>query len=99
MAATFTPGATVTRRDVLNGRVWTAAPHRVLSDDGEQLVLVTWPGTIGYTPVNWITWFRDNDEAARQRALDDLISGGGQIGPWQWQDTLVVTWPIPGSAW
>jgi hypothetical protein len=90
--STFAPGATIARRDVLNGRVWTAAPHRVLSDDGETLVLVTWPGTVGYTPVNWITWFRDNDEAARQRALDDLISGGGQIGPWTWQDTTVVTW-------
>ncbi|MEU7906361.1 NUDIX domain-containing protein [Actinoplanes sp. NPDC049118] len=88
----FAEGATVTRRDVLDGRVWTAAPHRVLSDDGTRLVLATWPGTIGYTPANWIRWFTDGDESARKQAVTDLAGGGGELGRWIWQDTIVVTW-------
>lgn len=88
----FAEGTTITRRDVLDGRVWTAAPHRVLSDDGTRLILVTWPGTVGYTPTTWIRWFTEGDEAARAQAVANLIDGGGELGRWTWQDTTVVTW-------
>ena len=87
----FPVGATVVRRDVLDRRIWTAAPHRVLADDGDRLVLVTWPGTVGYTPVNWIRWFTAGDEQARRQAVADLTSGQWELGRWTWQDTIVVT--------
>ncbi|MCM4081874.1 DUF402 domain-containing protein [Paractinoplanes hotanensis] len=88
----FASGATVVRRDLLNGRVWTAAPHRVLHDDGTTLVLATWPGTVGYTPANWIRWFTTGNEQARQQAVADLTRGQWEIGRWVWQDTIVLTW-------
>ncbi|MCO8273822.1 hypothetical protein M1L60_24800 [Actinoplanes sp. TRM 88003] len=88
----FIPGSTVVRRDVLSGRIWTAAPHRVLADDGDRLVLVTWPGTAGFTPVHWIRWFTEGVERARQDAVADLVSGRWELGRWVWRDTVVVTW-------
>lgn len=92
MSSTFASGETVVRRDVLNGRVWTAAAHRVLHDDGNRLVLVSWPGTVGYTPANWIRWFTEGDESARKQAVADLAGGVWELGRWVWQDTIVVTW-------
>nr|WP_221382466.1 DUF402 domain-containing protein [Actinoplanes polyasparticus] len=80
------------RRDLLNDRVWTAAPHRVLHDDGTTLVLVTWPGTVGYTPTNWIRWFATGNEQARHQAVADLAGGHWELGRWVWQDTIVLTW-------
>jgi hypothetical protein len=40
----FPVGSTVVRRDALDGRIWAAAPYRVLADSGAELVLGCWPG-------------------------------------------------------
>ena len=39
----FASGDTVIKRDVLDGRVWYAQPHRVLRDTGDELLLAYWP--------------------------------------------------------
>jgi hypothetical protein len=88
----FGVGTTVVRRDVLNGRVWTAAAHRVLHDDGQKLVLVSWPGTVGYALTTWITWLNDGNGQSRHQAVADLAAGTWQLGQWVWRDTIVVTW-------
>jgi hypothetical protein len=90
--AVFEPGSTVVRRDVRDGKVWTAAPHRVLADDGHQLILVTWPGTAGYTLANWIKSLTGAGEQARRQAVTDLVDGDWELGRWVWRDTIVVTW-------
>lgn len=88
----FGVAITVVRRDVLNGRVWTAAAHRVLHDDGHKLVLVSWPGTVGYALTTWITWLTDGNGQSRHQAVADLAAGTWELGQWVWRDTIVVTW-------
>ncbi|BCY11031.1 DUF402 domain-containing protein [Actinoplanes sp. L3-i22] len=88
----FGVGTTVVRRDVLNGRVWTAAAHRVLHDDGHKLVLVSWPGTVGYALTTWIQWLTDGNSRSRPQAVADLAAGTWELGQWVWRDTAVVTW-------
>jgi len=46
----FDEGATATRRDVLDGKVFTATPHRVLRDTGDELLLTHWPGIAALAP-------------------------------------------------
>lgn len=36
----FTPGSTITRREVLHGRVWLEQPVKVIADDGDVLVVL-----------------------------------------------------------
>jgi hypothetical protein len=43
-ASMLTEGATVVRRDVLDGKVWSAAPFRVITHSGGTLVTACWPG-------------------------------------------------------
>lgn len=88
----FASGTMVVRRDALNGRVWTAAAHHVLHDDGNKLVLATWPGTVGYTPTNWIRWFTTGDAQARNRAVADPAGDQWKLGRWIGHDTFVITW-------
>lgn len=85
-------GTTAVRRDVLNGQVWTAGAHRVLDDDGRQLILACWPGTTTFAPTTWIQWLHTRDEATRLQGIPDLASGSWQLGEWIWQDTAVLTW-------
>ena len=80
------------RRDVLDGRVWTAAAHRVLSDDGRQLSLACWPGSATYAPTTWIRWLHDGDEATRTEGVANLAAGRWQLGRWAWRHTAVLTW-------
>ncbi|MEV6345835.1 hypothetical protein [Actinoplanes sp. NPDC051851] len=88
----FPAGSTIARRDMLDGRVWTAAGHRVLADDGTHLQFVLWPGTRTYSPTTWIDWFRTGDVSVRKQAIPDLAARNWTLGEWIWQDTAVLTW-------
>jgi hypothetical protein len=88
----FDVGATVTRRDVLDGRVFSAAPHRVLRDTGDELLLAYWPGIAARAPRSWTTWLRTGDDAARKRALPDLAAGTWELDDWVWRDTGRLSW-------
>jgi hypothetical protein len=90
--APFPTGSTVVRRDIFNGKIWTAAAHRVLADNGQQLSLACWPGSPSYVPTTWIRWLHDRDDATRQEGIPHLASGQWQLGAWTWQDTATLTW-------
>jgi Protein of unknown function (DUF402) len=89
---TFPAGATAMRRDVLNGRVFTAAPHRVLHDTGSELLLAHWPGITARAPRGWIEWLRTGDDAVRKRILPELAAGSWELDDWVWQWTGRLSW-------
>jgi hypothetical protein len=88
----FAAGSTVVRRDVLDGRVWTAVAHRVLADDGHQLSLACWPGCPSYVPTTWITWLHDGDDATRKQGIANMANHRWQLGAWTWEHTTLLTW-------
>ncbi|MFJ5122386.1 DUF402 domain-containing protein [Kitasatospora sp. NPDC088548] len=87
--ARFTPGSTAVRRDVHNGRVWSAQPYRTLADDGDVLELLYWPGLTSLGPTTWADAMRTGDHALRQSGLEDLAAGNWQLGPWAWEKTTL----------
>ncbi|MET8630828.1 hypothetical protein ABZW30_45300 [Kitasatospora sp. NPDC004669] len=58
----FRPGATVMRRDIHADRVWSAQPHRTISDTGTLLELGYWPGINALAPTTWTTALRTGDD-------------------------------------
>ncbi len=87
----FAVGATAVKRDVLRGKVWTAAPLRVVEEDGDTLVLATWPGVEQQSPTTWIEWLRTGDDATRKQAIPNLTAGRWELDRWIWQDTTLVS--------
>lgn len=88
--ATFPDGSTVVRRDVLRGKVWTAAPYRVIRDTGAELMLACWPGVEMLAPVTWIEWLRTGDDAVRKEGIPNLLAGCWELGRWAWRDTTLL---------
>ena len=87
----FPPGATVVRRDVFRGRVWSATPKRVIEDRGDSLVLARWPGVRLMGPGAWVASRRSGQSVDRLWALRDLASGHWELAPWRWRETTVLT--------
>lgn len=83
-------GSTIVRRDVFEGRVWSAYPARVLSDDRGNLVFGYWPGVEAMAPVSWIDWLTTGDARRRSDGLCDLAARRWVLGPWRWRWTNVV---------
>jgi hypothetical protein len=92
MTTAFRSGATAVRRDVFNGKIWSAAPHRVIDDDGTVMRLACWPGIEGIAAAAWIQWLITGDDAIRKQIIPDLVRGGWQLSPWVWRDNTVVSW-------
>jgi predicted RNA-binding protein associated with RNAse of E/G family len=88
--AEFAAGSTIVRRDVFEGRVWSACPGRVLSDDGGELVFGYWPGVESVVPVSWIDWLTTGDARRRSDGLADLAGRRWALGRWSWRWTNVV---------
>jgi protein associated with RNAse G/E len=88
----FAEGATATRRDVLDGQVFSAAPHRVLHDTGDELLLAHWPGIAARAPRTWTDWLRTGDDGFRKRALPNLAARSWELDDWVWQDTGRLSW-------
>jgi Protein of unknown function (DUF402) len=97
--ALFELGSTVVRRDVLDGQVWTAAPHRVLTDSGDELVLACWPGIEMLAPTTWTHWLRTGDVGVREQAIPNLAARRWQLEPWTWRDTWVRSRFGAGEYW
>lgn len=91
-SAFFTAGSTVVRRDVVHGKVWTAAPYRALSDQGGELLLAHWPGIQSLAPSTWTHWLRTGDDAVRKQAIPNLANGRWELEPWTWRRTLLLSW-------
>ncbi|MEU4118792.1 DUF402 domain-containing protein [Kitasatospora sp. NPDC028055] len=90
-ARPFAAGSTAVRRDVVDGRIWTAMPYTVLADDGTTLTMTARPGTESLAPASWTASQRNDDVAARRRGIDDLAAGSWQLDRWLWRDTVVVS--------
>lgn len=88
MERRFEPGDTAVRRDIFAGKVWTAAPYRVVRDHGDELVLACWPGNESLAPTTWIEWLRTGDDAVRKQALPNLAAGRWELARWTWRDTV-----------
>jgi protein associated with RNAse G/E len=86
----FPQGSTVVRRDVLRGKVWSAAPFRVIQGTGTVLMLACWPGVEMLAPTTWIQWLRTGDDAVRKQAIHNLASGRWELDRWVWRDTTVL---------
>ncbi|MEV6979135.1 DUF402 domain-containing protein [Kitasatospora sp. NPDC093806] len=85
----FAPGTTVVRRDVHRGRIWSAQPHRALTDTGTVLELAYWPGIRSLAPTTWTNALRTGDAAVRKSGLAHLAAGTWELDPWHWRDTVV----------
>lgn len=92
MTSAFPAGATAVRRDVLDGKVWSAAPYRVVDDDGTVLRLACWPGIESLSLTTWIDWLITGDDAVRKQSISDLVRRRWQLSPWVWRDNTVVSW-------
>jgi hypothetical protein len=88
----FANGDTVIKRDVRNGRVWYAQPHRVLRDTGDELLLAHWPGIVDLSPTFWTEWLRTGDDATRKRGIPELVTGTWELETWRWRDTGRLSW-------
>jgi len=86
----FPVGATVVRRDVLRGKVWSASPLRVIRDTGTELVAAWWPGVEMLGPTTWIEWLLSGDDGVRKQAIPNLATGEWELGRWTWRDTTVL---------
>ncbi|MQS17850.1 DUF402 domain-containing protein [Streptomyces kaniharaensis] len=87
--APFAPGATVVRRDIHLGKVWSAQPHRAISDTGTLLELGYWPGISALAPTTWTTALRTGDDTSRKNGLANLAAGTWELEPWAWQHTVL----------
>ena len=92
MISRFAEGDTATRRDVLDGLVFSASPHRVLADTGDVLMLAHWPGIAAKAPRTWTDWCRTGDDAVRKQALPDLAARSWELDDWVWERTGRITW-------
>ena len=94
---TFPNGSTVVRRDILRGRVWSAAPYRVIADDGVTLTIACWPGVVLMAPTTWIAWNRSGDMAVREQGIPNLASGKWDLDRFTWQDTTLLIRYVEGE--
>ncbi|MFE0460403.1 DUF402 domain-containing protein [Kitasatospora sp. NPDC058965] len=85
----FPSGATAVRRDVINGRVWSAQPYRTISDDGTTLDLAYWPGLKSLGPTTWSAAMRTGDDRVRKQGLENLACGDWHLGLWAWEGTTL----------
>ncbi|MET8624588.1 DUF402 domain-containing protein [Kitasatospora sp. NPDC004669] len=91
--ARFESGATVVRRDIHAGKVWSAQPYRTLADTdtdtGTVLELAYWPGIRSLAPTTWTTALRTGDDTSRKDGLANLAAGTWELEPWAWQHTVL----------
>jgi len=86
----FEPGASIVRRDVFAGRVWSVCPGRVMSDDGDELAFACWPGVEMLAPEPFIRWLRAPSSEGRDACFAALAERRWHLGSWSWMWTNVV---------
>jgi hypothetical protein len=87
----------VIRRDVMDGRIWSAQPHHVISRDGGIVWAGVAPGTPMVAPTRWCDWVRGTGE--RQSALDALLRREWRMEVWEWRWTTLVRRFAAESWW
>ena len=93
----FPEGSTVVRRDTLRGKVFSAAPYRVIRDTGAELVVALWPGVEMLAPSTWTEWLRTGNAAVRKQAIPNMAAGRWALDRWVWRDTTVLARYEPGQ--
>ena len=83
-------GSTVVQRHVLDGRVISAYPSRVLADDGDVLVAALWPGVECLVNEEWARAMVSGRQDDRDAALVALGRRDGDLVPWTWNSTGLV---------
>lgn len=78
------------RRDVADGRVWTAQAARVLADDGGELAIGYWPGAESLVPTAFIRWLETRTSADRTACPQAFIDRSWTLGRRRWDTTNVV---------
>jgi len=96
-ARMFPEGSTVVRRDTLRGKVFSAAPYRVIRDTGAELVVALWPGVEMLAPSTWTEWLRTGNAAVRKQAIPNMAAGRWALDRWVWRDTTVLARYEPGQ--
>lgn len=91
----FRPGTTMAVRDVIHGRPFAVWPHRVISDDGHELVVVLRSGTRGVAPALWARALRDDDPRARAEILPCYARQRWDTESWTWRDTTRLSLLYP----
>lgn len=87
--AAFTEGARVVRRDVLDGKVWSAAPYRVITSTDGTLVLACWPGAESLAASTFTSWLRTGDDSVRKQAIPNLAARQWELDRFTWRDTTL----------
>jgi predicted RNA-binding protein associated with RNAse of E/G family len=94
----FAVGSTVAERHVLDGRLQSALPGRVLADDGHSLTLARWPGARCLVNGEWVTAMESGRQEDRDAALVALGRGDWKVVPFTWHTTAVVNM-LEASRW
>jgi hypothetical protein len=88
-ASGFIEGSTVVRRDVLDGKVWSAAPFRVITDSGGTLVMACWPGAENLASSTFTRWVRTGEDSIRKQATPSLAARRWELERFTWRDTTL----------
>ncbi|HZM76992.1 MAG TPA: DUF402 domain-containing protein [Candidatus Limnocylindrales bacterium] len=91
----FDTGQTVVVRDMIEGKPYSAWPHRVIADDGHELALLLRPGTKGMGPALWIQSFQDNDPGARQALIAAVARRDWELADWTWRHSTRLALAYP----
>lgn len=91
----FTPGQTVQRRDMWQGRVWSTQALRVIDDSATALVTAAWPGAEVRVPDSYAQARRSGITAERGEAVRQLAAGAWHLTATAWEETVLLLWKAP----
>ncbi|MGR3932402.1 DUF402 domain-containing protein [Streptomyces sp. BRA346] len=94
----FEVGQTIVRRDVHQGRVWTAQALRVIADTDTALVTACCPGAEALWPSLYARARRTGEPSVRTEAFEAMATGEWELAPAVWQETVLMLWKPP-TAW
>jgi predicted RNA-binding protein associated with RNAse of E/G family len=97
VAARFTAGQSIVRRDVLGGRAWCETPVRVISDTEEALLVSHWPGVRVLRPRRYEDALQSGLPEDRLRLIRELAVGEWELCERPWRSITVLTRVSPGD--
>jgi predicted RNA-binding protein associated with RNAse of E/G family len=91
----FVAGETIVVRDMMWRRTFIAYPQRVISDGGDELVVLLQPGTRGLVPTLYAKSIRDHDEQARAAIFPSIAGNDWTLEEWTWRWTTRLSFMYP----
>jgi protein associated with RNAse G/E len=86
----FPEGSTVIRLETFCGKTWSAAPYRLVQDDGKVMTMAYWAGIQSLAPSTWADWRRTGNDALRRQTVPDLKAGTWKLARWTWRDSNLL---------